>query len=1230
MGKIEEMTKYADTHHALINVQDRLTHWNYPCPRHTKTIRTARMGDQPTTPIFFDPKNRRWGHFKLTTFFIGLIFTVILLGLIISVMITPSLPSVSLAPVRELSQDPIMPPTVAPTATAPPTEIPVSPQDIPTSSEQGIVPLHVIPNRPDKPYHFVYKKVALVTTSTASETQTGEEIANATPAPTPTPTQIPTLEPMNPKATGKTDVIGFFVNWDDNSFSSLKQNVNNIDKLIPEWLHLSNASGSIVVDDPVKQQDVINFLSQTRPTLPIIPLVNNYSNDTQSWEDAALSQMLADPAARAKNIQSLLDYVQSNHFAGISIDYETTTANPAELTEFMKELYNKFHPLGLEVSQSVPVDDPNYDYPSLAQYNDYLILMAYDENWSGSTAGPVASQQFIVHELQTRFEEVNPSKYVVALGNYGYDWQDGASQGNEISFQQAVQLAANYKVTVRFDPASLNPTFDYTDANGSLHHVWYLDGISAFDQIMATHQYPIHGIGLWRMGSEDPAIWNVFQNRDNLDNAAANTLDILHYGFDIVYQGTGEILKVTGVSTDGKRAINYNTSSGLITNEQFLSFPSPYVITRWGGTDKNKIAITFDDGPDRVWTPQILKILKQYNVPATFFVIGSNANANPNLIKQEIAQGDEIGNHTFTHPDISIISPEQLLIEVNATQRVFESVLGLRTVLFRPPYSEDTAPTTPEQVKPLLATGQLGYLTVDTEIDPSDYLRPGVQTIVQRVIDQTASGQGNVVLLHDSGGDRSQTVAALPLIIQGLRARGYQLVSVSDLLGLPRDQVMPPITSGEKFLVTVSGIGFQTTDNINKFLSAFFVLGIVLGLFRFLSVAILAILEKWRERGTKYPEDFRPTLSIIVPAYNESKIIEKTIKGLLHMNYPVTEIIVVDDGSTDQTYERVIKIFGNTPKVHAFHNINAGKAQALNFGIATSKGEIILAMDADTIIHPDAAALLVRHFADPRVGAVAGNAKVGNRVNLLTYWQALEYITSQNLDRQAFALLNSISVVPGAIGAWRRSLLLQLGGFNNDTLAEDADMTLEILRNGYRVEYESKAIAYTEAPDTVSGFLKQRFRWMYGTLQAAWKHRDTLFKPKYGALGLAAMPNILVFQVFFPFISPLMDLVAFISVVNIYWKVSQHPMDPTPTGLATLLFFYLIFLCLDFATALFAFMLEKDEDWRLIIWIFLQRFFYRQLMYDVAIRSLITAIRGRLVGWGKLERKATIQMRETH
>jgi cellulose synthase/poly-beta-1,6-N-acetylglucosamine synthase-like glycosyltransferase len=356
-------------------------------------------------------------------------------------------------------------------------------------------------------------------------------------------------------------------------------------------------------------------------------------------------------------------------------------------------------------------------------------------------------------------------------------------------------------------------------------------------------------------------------------------------------------------------------------------------------------------------------------------------------------------------------------------------------------------------------------------------------------------------------------------------------------------------------------------------------------------------------------------------------LIENTIRSLLASDYSEYEIIVVDDGSKDRTSEIVRDQFAQEQRVRLFTTTNLGKAAALNLGMRNAKGEVVIALDADTIFAPQAIGTLAHRFHDAQLGAIAGNAKVGNRINIVTRWQALEYITSQNMDRRAFASLNCITVVPGAVGAWRSDLVERAGGFPSDTLAEDQDLTLQIRRLGYKIGYEEDAIAWTEAPDHLRSLAKQRFRWAYGTLQCMWKHRDALFRPRYGTLGFIAMPNVWIFQILFPLVSPVMDLLLVYTLIAATLDRLQQPAGYSFTNLRQVLFYYALFLAIDWVAASFAFLLEKRERWSLLWWLFLQRFCYRQVMYYVMIKSVAMATRGAVVGWGKLERKATAEAR---
>jgi cellulose synthase/poly-beta-1,6-N-acetylglucosamine synthase-like glycosyltransferase len=515
----------------------------------------------------------------------------------------------------------------------------------------------------------------------------------------------------------------------------------------------------------------------------------------------------------------------------------------------------------------------------------------------------------------------------------------------------------------------------------------------------------------------------------------------------------------------------------------------------------------------------------------------------------------------------------------------------------------------------------MGYYAIGMDIDPSDWARPGVQAIVSSVLSQARAGAGSVVLLHDGGGNRSETVAALPAIIIGLRALGFRLVTVSALMGVPASAVNPRVP-GCAF-ISATGLGFGVLGGFGDLIATLFIVGLTLGIGWLLLLVVLALAGWRRSRRRRFPAGFQPPAAVIVPAYNEETVIAATLAALRASDYPLLEIIVVDDGSSDATFECASWAAAGDPRVRVLRKDNGGKASALNWGIARTEAEVIVAQDADTLLAPDAVALLVRHFAEERVAAVAGNAKVGNRLNLLTKWQALEYITSQNLERRAFARLNCITVVPGAVGAWRRRAVLAAGGFASDTLAEDADLTLTLLEQGHRVAYEQRAVGLTEAPDRIAPFVRQRFRWVYGTMQALFKHRGGVLHPRRSTAGIVAIPQAAVFKVLFPVLLPLMDLTALASIGLLIVRRFERPGDWNE-GLLRLLVFCGLFLAADYLAAAVALMLEGDEQWGLLPWLGLQRFFYRQLLSYVAIKSLLSAVRGKIVPWGKLKREGSV------
>ncbi len=421
--------------------------------------------------------------------------------------------------------------------------------------------------------------------------------------------------------------------------------------------------------------------------------------------------------------------------------------------------------------------------------------------------------------------------------------------------------------------------------------------------------------------------------------------------------------------------------------------------------------------------------------------------------------------------------------------------------------------------------------------------------------------RGSVILMHDGGGDRSVTVAALPVLIDALRAHGYTIVPVSALMGKTTAEVMPKLTFRQYLRALPDSVAFSGVQIVGRFIVYVFFVGDVVMAGRLLLIGILAIIDRLRKPHAKASPGFNPRVAVLIPAYNEETVIVRTIRSVLNSDYKNLHVIVIDDGSPDRTAEIARDAYAAeiaAGRVQVLTKPNGGKAAALNFALEQLTEEIYVGIDADTVIAADAISKLIPHFEDPRIGAIAGNAKVGNRVNLWTRWQALEYITSQNFERRALDLFHVVTVVPGAIGAWRTAPVKAAGGYPINTVAEDADLTMNLLEQGYRVDYEDRSLAFTEAPINAKQLMRQRFRWSFGTLQAVWKHRAAFVRNK--AMGLFALPNILVFQMFLPLVSPFIDVMFLYGIVNYLIDRHYHPEAASAASFEKLLVFFLGFL----------------------------------------------------------------------
>jgi len=519
------------------------------------------------------------------------------------------------------------------------------------------------------------------------------------------------------------------------------------------------------------------------------------------------------------------------------------------------------------------------------------------------------------------------------------------------------------------------------------------------------------------------------------------------------------------------------------------------------------VALTFDDGPDPVWTPQVLAVLARYHVPGTFFVVGSRVAHYPQLVRDIRASGSEIGLHTFTHPELREVSPTRVDQEFTATQLALAGATGQLSYVVRPPYSSEASAVDDAGFAVMQRLGQEGYVTTLVDTDSNDWQLPGVDDIVNAVLPVAATG--GIVLLHDAGGNRAQTVAALDRIIPQLQAQGVRFTTVSAGAGLPAADF--PADRTQLLMGRVMLDAVAVAAAVVAALEWSLLVGGGLVLLRLVVMTAVALRHgrRSRRRVARRPALARPPgpVSVVVPAFNEAATIVSTVRSLVASEHPV-EVVVVDDGF--------------------------------------------------------------------------------------------------NIDRRVQDAWGVVTTVPGAIGAYRREALVDVGGVSDDTLAEDTDLTIALGRAGWRVVYEPAARAWTDAPSSFAQLWRQRYRWSYGIMQSLWKHRHAVVeRGRSGHVGRVGLLLTGLFQVLLPLLAPMVD------VYLVYGLVYLDPVRTATIWGAALL--------LQLAAGVVAFRLEREPLSGLVL-LPLQQIVYRQLMYAVLIQSVASAVAGTRLGWQKIPR----------
>ncbi len=642
----------------------------------------------------------------------------------------------------------------------------------------------------------------------------------------------------------------------------------------------------------------------------------------------------------------------------------------------------------------------------------------------------------------------------------------------------------------------------------------------------------------------------------------------------------------------------------LTEEERELVGDSPYAMERFGELPEKQLMLTFDDGPDATYTGEILDVLSAEGVPATFFGVGTNVVEHPDLFRRIIREGHMVGNHTMSHTtawDDDLRNREEMI----GTDRVMRSVGGYATHLFRLPTGDPD-----NKALPILEAQQLGYLHVDFDYDTLDWqAAPG-----ERVDLPALDGEGRIVLMHDGGGNRTATVAALKELITEAKAQGYTFSTLAPIV--PEDYRpvanTEPVLADDATALAVAGLTVAP-DVVMNWLFWFGIGSLTLMSALYVVLALIGHRRQARRKWPELSEEDWPLVSVILPVFNEEPVVARTLAALRASDYPNLEVVAVDDGSTDDTLAIMRRVAQQWPALRVLTQPNAGKSIASNHGIMAARGEIVVTLDGDTLFEPQTVRMFARHFIAPPgrrpVGAVAGHVKVGNRRGLLTMWQSLEYISGICVTRMAEGVAGAISIVPGACAAWRREALQAAGGYSHDTLAEDADLTMTLQKLGWAVVQENRAVAWTEAPMTVRGLAKQRLRWTYGNLQALWKHAGMLFRPRYGALGLIALPYTLLATLIPLVFLPLTVLMAVLNLAAGNWQ-------PIAAFAALVLAIHAVICVIAIRMV--------GESWTHLLVVPVYRIVYEPLRAYLLYASLLQALKGRMIGWYKPERTNSV------
>ena len=794
----------------------------------------------------------------------------------------------------------------------------------------------------------------------------------------------------------------------------------------------------------------------------------------------------------------------------------------------------------------------------------------------------------------------------------GLAFRTGERTPRKVSYAEAMFLASRYDATTTIAAESGLLLIRYVDSDGVFNQIWLPDA-EVLHRIHTSH-----GGGpavLWPIGYENPAFRWIIDQPD-ATNASASSADYLgQYG---VFEGAGPFSTTVSTAQTGRIAYQIDPATGERTGATLDDVPMENFVRFFGAsTETNTLSLAFTGLPGRGDLERLLETLDLLEVPATFFLSFRDILGARGAVDTLKEAGHQVGVKLVPQGSSSTVARDTARLRNKLVQHFLSHDEGWRARFVldleaRPGTNTNAALFT--QVQQMQTDGYLVvHPTIATAIDADR-----VDALIDTIYDQALARSTNVLAFDISGANRRVLNETVPDLLARLRSDGFEYRALADLAQIapaeatPAVQMTPlrrdDVTYG---VLAVSWAGIQ---------GIIFVLALIVAL----RSPVYLLLAFARRKRFDLDMDYHPPLTLAIPAFNEEKVIARTLDSALSVDYPGLEIVVVDDGSTDDTRQIVMEYVERCPNVHLVEQPNGGKWSALDHAIAVTETELIAILDADSLIEPMALREIVQPFKDETVGGVAGTVEVGNRGGILSAFQRLEYMHTQQVMRRAYEVFDGIIVVPGAMGAWRVEAVKKAGLVSGDTITEDADLTIAVHRAGYSIRYQEDAKSHTEAPDTISGFLRQRFRWTFGMFQASWKHKRSILERK--TVGFISIVDAIWYQLITSVIYPFFDIYLIVFLLRLGFSYATTGSAGDVDLSMQISAAYLLIIMFEFVNIVIAMYLARRWEWVLLLVGPLARFGYRQLLYLASIKAIYAALMGKLAAWNKLERTGTARL----